>query len=57
MNCVSAGNQLHEDEGEEGPEAVPDGEVDRLQRYRRCHGDSYSVEEELVHHLDISAGK
>ena len=50
-------DQMHEDESEERPEAIPDGEVDHLQRYRHCHSDCHSVEEELVHRRDISAVK
>ena len=49
--------ELNEYEGEERPEAIPDRKVDRLERHRRDGNDSYSVEEELVHRLHVSAGK
>src|SRR6266481_4450321 len=49
--------ELNEDEGEERPEAIPDRKVDRLKRHRHCANGSYSVEEELVHRLHVSAGK
>ena len=48
--------ELNECEGEERPEAIPDRKVDRLERHRHCANESYSVEEELVHRLHVSAG-
>ena len=50
-------DEVNEDEGEERPEAIPDRKVDRLERHRHCGNESYSVEEELVHRLHVSAGK
>ena len=50
-------DEVNEDEGEERPEAIPDRKVDRLERHRPCGNGSYSVEEELVHRLHVSAGK
>src|SRR4051812_43694004 len=49
--------KLNDYESEERPEAIPDRKVDRLERHRHCRNESYSVEEELVHHLHVSAGK
>ena len=50
-------DEVNEYEGEERPEAIPDRKVDRLERHRHCGNESYSVEEELVHRLHVSAGK
>ena len=50
-------DELNEYEGEKRPEAIPDRKVDRLERHGHCHNECYSVEEELVHHLHVSAGK
>src|SRR5437762_13909979 len=49
--------ELNEYEGEERPEAIPDRKVDRLKGHRHCGDESYSVEEELVHRLHVSASK
>ena len=51
------GNQMHEDEGEERPEAVPNGEVDYLQHQCPCaeHGDS--IKDQLVHAFELRARK
>src|SRR5947208_7524964 len=49
--------ELNEYEGEERPEAIPDRKVNRLERHRHCANGSYSVEEELVHRLHVSASK
>ena len=49
--------EVNDYEGEERPEAIPYRKVDRLERHRRDGNDSYSVEEELVHRLHVSAGK
>jgi len=50
-------DELNEYEGKERPEAIPDRKVDRLERHRHCGNESYSVEEELVNRLHVSAGK
>jgi hypothetical protein len=47
-------DEVHEDESEQSPEAIPDGKVDRLERHRHCGNGCYPVEDELVDQRDIS---
>jgi hypothetical protein len=49
--------EVNEYEGEERPESIPDRKVDHLERYRHRGNESYSVEEELIYRLHVSAGK